>query len=346
MIARTTVEWLLFRNWKFRKISLYDVDRKEADQFAGWLRDQHDLPADIQDRLEKPIRGASLVLFTTTTLDPYLARRKLFGHCPTVLHLSLRDICVNVILASQNIVDDVDHCLKASTSLHLAEMATGNRNFVAGNLVDVLDEEGRAGSGQASHIFAVRARRSRSCGRKFRPRGGDIVRRGDRAARLLQQFCPMVKATSPQVIPTRSEEAGCAYVPCVELQRVGSAGGSHRRQSAAGAVSHAGPKHPAGGVLRPLIGRNSARPFSAADHRGDRGGSERIRPDPERSGRSRSNGRRRGRTTPGSPRSIGKPRGTTIIVPATCCWSSAIRSSKPPTSSAAAPRRRSAIARC
>ena len=62
-------------------------------------------------------------------------------HSPTVLHLSLRDICVNVILASQNIVDDVDHCLKANTSLHLAEMATGNRDFVAGTLVDVLDKK-------------------------------------------------------------------------------------------------------------------------------------------------------------------------------------------------------------
>src|SRR4029079_12393777 len=26
VIARTTVEWLLFRKWRFRKISLYDVD--------------------------------------------------------------------------------------------------------------------------------------------------------------------------------------------------------------------------------------------------------------------------------------------------------------------------------
>ncbi|MGB8105794.1 MAG: 2,3-diaminopropionate biosynthesis protein SbnB, partial [Pseudolabrys sp.] len=49
VIARTTVEWLLFRNWKFRKISLYDVDRKEAEHLSKWLRDQHNLQADIQD---------------------------------------------------------------------------------------------------------------------------------------------------------------------------------------------------------------------------------------------------------------------------------------------------------
>jgi ornithine cyclodeaminase/alanine dehydrogenase-like protein (mu-crystallin family) len=48
---------------------------------------------------------------------------------------------VNIVLASQNIVDDVDHCLKANTSLHLAEKATGNRAFVSGNLVSVLDKK-------------------------------------------------------------------------------------------------------------------------------------------------------------------------------------------------------------
>ena len=141
VIARTTIEWLLFRNWKFRQISLYDVDRKEAEHFSKWLRDERNLQADIQDRLEDALSDSSLLLFTTTTAEPYLADEKLFAHAPTVLHLSLRDIGVNVILASQNIVDDVDHCLKAKTSLHLTEMATGNRDFVSGTLVDVLEKK-------------------------------------------------------------------------------------------------------------------------------------------------------------------------------------------------------------
>jgi N-[(2S)-2-amino-2-carboxyethyl]-L-glutamate dehydrogenase len=141
VIARTTVEWLLFRNWKFSKISLYDVARKEAEHFSKWLRDQHNLQADIQPRLEDALCDASLIIFTTTTLEPYLADEKLFKHAPTVIHLSLRDICVNIILASQNVVDDVDHCLKAGTSLHLAEMTTGSRDFVSGTLVDVLEKK-------------------------------------------------------------------------------------------------------------------------------------------------------------------------------------------------------------
>jgi N-[(2S)-2-amino-2-carboxyethyl]-L-glutamate dehydrogenase len=141
VIARSTIEWLLFRNWEFRKISLYDVDRKEAEQFATWLRDQQGLKTELHSSLEGALRGASLMLFTTTALEPYLADEKLFAHSPTVLHLSLRDISVNVILASQNIVDDVEHCLKANTSLHLAEAARKSRDFIAGTLVDVLDRK-------------------------------------------------------------------------------------------------------------------------------------------------------------------------------------------------------------
>jgi N-[(2S)-2-amino-2-carboxyethyl]-L-glutamate dehydrogenase len=141
VIARTTVEWLLFRNWSFRKISLYDLNRNEAEHFSKWLRDEYGVEAEIRNRLEDAMLDASLILFTTTALAPYVADEKLLAHCPTVLHLSLRDICVNVILASQNIVDDIEHCLKASTSLHLTEMATGNRDFVAGNLVDVLEKK-------------------------------------------------------------------------------------------------------------------------------------------------------------------------------------------------------------
>jgi 2,3-diaminopropionate biosynthesis protein SbnB len=140
VIARATVDWLLFRNWSFRKVSLYDLDRKEAEQFGKWLHDQYRVRAEIVDRLEQAMGDASLILFTTTASTPYLADEKLLAHCPTVLHLSLRDIGVNVILTAQNVVDDVEHCLKASTSLHLTEMATGNRAFVAGNLVDVLEK--------------------------------------------------------------------------------------------------------------------------------------------------------------------------------------------------------------
>jgi len=141
VIARTTIEWLLFRNWKFSKVSLFDLKQEEAEHLQKWLRDEYGLEAEIKDSLADAVRESSLVVFTTTAGEPYFDDESLFAHAPTVLHLSLRDIAVNVILGAQNVVDDIEHCLKANTSLHLTEMASGNRDFIAGTLVDVLDKK-------------------------------------------------------------------------------------------------------------------------------------------------------------------------------------------------------------
>ncbi len=138
IIARATVEWLHFRNWKFDKVDIFDLDRNEAQRFSQWLRDQYGLQANIKTQANDALRDASLILFTTTASEPHIRDEECLAHNPTVLHLSLRDIGENIILASQNIVDDVDHCLKARTSLHLTEMLTGNRDFISGTLVDVM----------------------------------------------------------------------------------------------------------------------------------------------------------------------------------------------------------------
>ena len=140
VIARSTVEWLKLRGWQFSKIRLYDVNQGEAERFRTWLRDQYDVQADVEDSLEDAVSGSSLIVFATTALEPTVADEKLFAHAPTVLHLSLRDICVNVILSGQNIVDDVEHCLKAKTSVHLAEIESGSREFISGTLVDALEK--------------------------------------------------------------------------------------------------------------------------------------------------------------------------------------------------------------
>lgn len=45
--------------------------------------------------------------------------------------MSLRDLTVDAILGDRNIVDDADHVCRERTSLHLAELATGDREFIA-----------------------------------------------------------------------------------------------------------------------------------------------------------------------------------------------------------------------
>ena len=76
--------------------------------------------------------------FATVAGAPHVHDVSWFAHNPVVLHVSLRDLAPEILLASVNIVDDVEHCLKADTSPHLVEQLTGNRDFLAGTLDDVM----------------------------------------------------------------------------------------------------------------------------------------------------------------------------------------------------------------
>ena len=92
----------------------------------------------VHEDAESLIRSSDLVVFATTAGEPHVTDPSWFEHHPLVLHISLRDLGPEVVLAATNIVDDVEHCLKAQTSVHLTEQFTGSRDFLAGTLYDVM----------------------------------------------------------------------------------------------------------------------------------------------------------------------------------------------------------------
>jgi N-[(2S)-2-amino-2-carboxyethyl]-L-glutamate dehydrogenase len=94
--------------------------------------------ATVHSGPEALIRSSDLLVIATIAGAPHLGDPSWFEHDPVVLHLSLRDLEPELLLGCTNIVDDVEHCLKANTSPHLAEQLTGNRDFVAGTLDDVI----------------------------------------------------------------------------------------------------------------------------------------------------------------------------------------------------------------
>lgn len=136
-IAATVVDFLLAAGWRVGQFGVHDLIVGRAAEFCADLRARGHR-AEPASTAEMAIRGAELVLFATTAAKPHLDDPAVFAPEQTVLHVSLRDLGVAVILSAQNIADDVEHCLKAQTSLHLAEQATGGRRFVAGAIGDLL----------------------------------------------------------------------------------------------------------------------------------------------------------------------------------------------------------------
>lgn len=139
LIARYIHTFLAGTGWEFDEIGVHDLSPDSAAGFRGYL-EQADGQARItvHETAEQLIRSSDLVVFATVAGEPHVGEVSWFDHNPLVLHVSLRDLAPEVLLASTNLVDDVEHCLKANTSPHLVEQLTGNRDFLTGTLPDVM----------------------------------------------------------------------------------------------------------------------------------------------------------------------------------------------------------------
>jgi N-[(2S)-2-amino-2-carboxyethyl]-L-glutamate dehydrogenase len=139
LIARYIHTFLAATGWSFDEVGVHDLSAASAAGFRAYLESSG--TADritVHDSAEQLIRASDLVIFATVAGQPHVSDLSWFGHGPLVLHVSLRDLAPEILLASTNIVDDVEHCLKADTSPHLAEQLTGSRDFLAGTLDDVM----------------------------------------------------------------------------------------------------------------------------------------------------------------------------------------------------------------
>jgi N-[(2S)-2-amino-2-carboxyethyl]-L-glutamate dehydrogenase len=139
LIARYVHTFLATTGWSFDEVGVHDLSADSATGFCGYLdRSGEGGRITVHDRPEQLVRSSDMVVFATVAGEPHVSDVSWFEHNPLVLHVSLRDLAPEIVLASTNIVDDVEHCLKADTSPHLAEQLTGNRDFVHGTLDDVM----------------------------------------------------------------------------------------------------------------------------------------------------------------------------------------------------------------
>ncbi|HZN81396.1 MAG TPA: 2,3-diaminopropionate biosynthesis protein SbnB, partial [Mycobacterium sp.] len=139
LIARYIHTFLAGTGWSFNEIGVHDLSAYSAAGFREYL-EQVDTTSQVtvHDNAETLIRSSDLVVFATVAAEPHVQEPSWFEHNPLVLHVSLRDLSPQILLASTNVVDDIEHCLKANTSPHLVEQLTGNRDFLLGTLNDVM----------------------------------------------------------------------------------------------------------------------------------------------------------------------------------------------------------------
>jgi len=139
LIARYTFRYLRALGLPIERVGIHDRSADYAASLAAHIgRQAPGMPVQVAGSAEEIITGHHLIVFTTTAPSPHVAEVAWFAHNPLVLHLSLRDLDPSIILAADNVVDDVEHVLQADTSVHLTEQRTGGRSFIRATLAEVI----------------------------------------------------------------------------------------------------------------------------------------------------------------------------------------------------------------
>ncbi|KZN48737.1 2,3-diaminopropionate biosynthesis protein SbnB [Pseudoalteromonas luteoviolacea] len=141
-IAKTILSYFHAEQWRIDEVCSYDLNQQDATYFAQLATSEYGYTSRSVSQLSAAIDNADIVVLATNTATPYLTDPAAFHPGQIILNISLRDLSPEVVMAANNVLDDVDHCLKANTSPHLAEQQCGHRDFIDTTLPQLLAEGG------------------------------------------------------------------------------------------------------------------------------------------------------------------------------------------------------------
>jgi 2,3-diaminopropionate biosynthesis protein SbnB len=122
IINREIINFLVDDGWHLPNIHIHDPNPDSHQALAAHC-DKLGCGRDSIGKIETP-ESYDLISMATSALSPWYDFE--VGKHQTILHVSLRDIVPHRLNAVRNIVDDVNHAVKANTSLHLLEQDKGS----------------------------------------------------------------------------------------------------------------------------------------------------------------------------------------------------------------------------
>jgi ornithine cyclodeaminase len=142
LIARDILKSFVAEGWRFAGVQLFDAVEAHGRRFAEFATPLLDQRLTVARSLDEVLGNSDLLVFATTASRPYVVDPEQLSPSTRILNISLRDLGPDVILRAENVVDDIEHCLREQTSPHLAELQIGSRNFDLRNIHDCFDADG------------------------------------------------------------------------------------------------------------------------------------------------------------------------------------------------------------
>lgn len=135
-IARNILDMFVSDNWHIGQVAIYDHDQSSGAALAKHAGSSHRLTAAAAADLSSAL-AADIVVLATTAAAPHIHDYR-FRPGQVILNISLRDLAPAIIAQANNLLDDVEHCLKAGTSPDLAVRQYGDRSFITGTLAQLM----------------------------------------------------------------------------------------------------------------------------------------------------------------------------------------------------------------
>lgn len=141
LIANYIYHYLCINQFHFNKINLYDLSLNKSSEMCASFLKSDIKKTTIFRSCEELLMHSDIVIFATTTKEPYILNSNSIKENAILLNISLRDLGPDVLLAVNNVVDDIEHVLEANTSPHLTYKKVGHSNFINGTLANLINKQ-------------------------------------------------------------------------------------------------------------------------------------------------------------------------------------------------------------
>ena len=130
-ISEQFIHCFSLQNWKISVIKLFDLNPQACINLKAKINQINPkIKVEIAKELKELIVQSELIFLSTTSSTPYITELSWLSHNPIILNISLRDLAPEVLISSNNIVDDITHVLNANTSPHLTQEKYGHADFI------------------------------------------------------------------------------------------------------------------------------------------------------------------------------------------------------------------------